>query len=1186
VADIDGDGQLDLICGRTELNIILGDPDTGGLAAPIDLGPYNLRATTSTQAAQGLAHTMSVVDVDGDGLDDVLLLVRNISTQLVTVQWARHEVVGGEVTFAPMEELFEYQPAATATSNQMRQVAVADFTGNGLPDIAFTLNPVSPNTDGGFVLLRNVTEPGETPEFEFDAQLDALSTLHRSVWVVDLGGPGPDILATRREGTTTDGRNEPQWLTTLLRNDGDGNFTAEALPGISSQTFAVAVDMDGDGLIDIVSPSNWRGVEVRKQLPDGSFAPPLAVPVTVPVTTWVGVTDVTTTANPTSSPCAATNAQRSTSTRCWPSPSTPAPGWTPAPERPIWLSSISKSASAPPGSTAPRRSRSPRRPPSPSRPRSATTAQRPASPAPASACRCPPTPPGTRTTRPSAKPPPSPRSPPGPRATVSLVTTLLPTVSGEQYVIGRVDPRRSIPDADRDNNERTARIDVTMPDLVAGGSSVTVNPEPGRPALVRLIGTAAPARVTVQGPDGIVTSSRAGVVPLGALSDVSHFGAGPFLVPDFPGDRYLRVEGTGSVTLSAEALPFGIATVTPTTAGNTGTVTFRLSGPGILDALLDPPTEVELTHSSGTPVLTTSDVSDGGDGRLWAVFDLTGVPTGTYDLELRSDIQSSTLPDAVQVVVPNPELAGESQLSVSTFVPPIGRPMREYDAFVYFRNLGLTDLVAPFISFETASFVQPAHVTDLDYSLPVFMPVLTPGDPVGVMSPGASGSASLRFVASERYGFTAVVYSADSTSPVDWAAVLLDDLPGGLTDDQVAEVLDILVDTVGTTSGSFVRAAQAVRAEIAADGERIDDLERLRKILIDRALAQVGGALVEGRLVDADGDPVEGMGLVLGDGTNDRRTLTRYDGRFTFLDDGTAPLASPLTLHAVAYGPASLLDGLAPAPGVTLDVGDVELPSGWSTLRGMVTMGGSGDPAPNVAVVVRDTATNATTAVISHTDGSYGFAGISAGDIEVTTLSDQLFPALPQALEVTSGEEFVLDLEVPEGATIIGLVLGPDAEPATDAVVHLSGDIRPLPVPVESDGTFVLSGVPVGDLFIEITAPGLVGQALETSNLLAGEAVDVGVVQLALGGTVTGTVTDPDGNPIEGWASACVRRSWPAISPPPTVRSSSTGWHPARGWSSPGTRAKLASRPPSRWLPEKRSTWRFRCCRRAPSRCW
>jgi hypothetical protein len=121
VADFNGDSKDDLVTinrsdphfpGRTVVDVLLGNGD-GTFAPPVgtDLGPFDL------------SEGVMVSDFNGDGIPDVLTINRSSNPQL------------GEL-FGTGDGTFQVGPTTRLAGLQPDSVAIADFNGDGIPDLA------------------------------------------------------------------------------------------------------------------------------------------------------------------------------------------------------------------------------------------------------------------------------------------------------------------------------------------------------------------------------------------------------------------------------------------------------------------------------------------------------------------------------------------------------------------------------------------------------------------------------------------------------------------------------------------------------------------------------------------------------------------------------------------------------------------------------------------------------------------------------------------------------------------------------------------------------------------------------------------------------------------------------------------------------------------------------------------
>jgi hypothetical protein len=239
VGDFNGDGKADLALADTmAVNVLIGNGD-GTLQAPVKY------------PAGQFPSSLSVVDFNGDGNMDIVVANGDCGAPLVSVLLGT-----GTGTFQPAVSY-------TAPDTCLLAVAVADFNGDGKPDV------VAAGLHGAYVFLGNgdgtlqtpliAGGPGEAPESPFVA-------------VGDFNGDGKADLVLSG-GVSVE----------VLLGNGDGTFqmpidTSTYSPGAvgSGASYAVGVaDFNGDGNADLVVAEGGGFTELVVLLGngDGSFQP-------------------------------------------------------------------------------------------------------------------------------------------------------------------------------------------------------------------------------------------------------------------------------------------------------------------------------------------------------------------------------------------------------------------------------------------------------------------------------------------------------------------------------------------------------------------------------------------------------------------------------------------------------------------------------------------------------------------------------------------------------------------------------------------------------------------------------------------------------------------------------------------------------------------------------------------------
>jgi alpha-tubulin suppressor-like RCC1 family protein len=238
VADLDGDGRLDIIALNADSNVVSilrnisspGSLTTNSFAARIDLPGGNVM--------RGLA----VQDLNGDGLPEIV--TANQSDNAISVFQNLSTV--GNIAFAPRVNF----AAGTGAGG----VAIGDLDGDGLPDLV-----VANISDGTISIFRNlggdnITTNSFAPQVVFPATTSAFP-----IAIGDLDGDGKLDLVVG-------GGNGSQSILVYRNTSTVGSITTSsfaapvtfAAPGwVNSIALA---DLDGDGKLDIALVSQLSSV--------------------------------------------------------------------------------------------------------------------------------------------------------------------------------------------------------------------------------------------------------------------------------------------------------------------------------------------------------------------------------------------------------------------------------------------------------------------------------------------------------------------------------------------------------------------------------------------------------------------------------------------------------------------------------------------------------------------------------------------------------------------------------------------------------------------------------------------------------------------------------------------------------------------------------------------------------------
>jgi hypothetical protein len=241
VGDFNGDGIPDLavahLCSET-VTVLLGNGD----------GTFTATATSPATGNPGYA--IAAGDFNGDGVLDLAMPGEPVL------------LGNGDGTFRAVAG--SALPVGSA-------IAVGDFNGDGIPDLAVTNKCPTCHADGTVTILLGNGDGTFTPV----AASPATGILPASIAVGDFNGDGiPDLAVANECGS--DPKCVSGGTVTVLLGNGDGTFTAvpeSPVAGRYAQSIAVG-DFNGDGIPDLAVGNTGSGTEtVLLGNGDGTFTP-------------------------------------------------------------------------------------------------------------------------------------------------------------------------------------------------------------------------------------------------------------------------------------------------------------------------------------------------------------------------------------------------------------------------------------------------------------------------------------------------------------------------------------------------------------------------------------------------------------------------------------------------------------------------------------------------------------------------------------------------------------------------------------------------------------------------------------------------------------------------------------------------------------------------------------------------
>jgi RHS repeat-associated protein len=428
--------------------------------------------------------------------------------------------------------------------------------------------------------------------------------------------------------------------------------------------------------------------------------------------------------------------------------------------------------------------------------------------------------------------------------TVTLNAPLPGVLPGDYHVIVITDSRDFVPDLIRANNTvaSTGTLKVTMPTLTPG-TATTGTIAAGQDIYYELdlpAGQAVQLTATSGPQDGAAELFVAySTVPTTAAFDQHAYDPGAtqsqVLLSGTQAGRYFvwlhgrEPAGSGQAfSLLAQPLPFQILGIDQTHGSNLGHVTLTIHGSD-----LSRTTTAALVSGSVTRSATQVVFQD--PSTVYATFDLTGLATGKYDVQLQDGSNTATDPQAFTV---NSGPVGQVQLSFSN--PAILRVGRTGTACVTYTNVGETDVAAPIIVLQANNaLMKLPDMSAYTSSGELQFLGINPDGPAGVLPPGATASVTITFTPATGTPHLTIHFHlgivSGNTQTIDWSAVKASLRPADIPTDAWDQVFANLTAAIGTTNGSYQAALDADATYLAQLGEHVEDVNTLLGFEINKA---------------------------------------------------------------------------------------------------------------------------------------------------------------------------------------------------------------------------------------------------------------------------------------------------------------------------------------------------------------
>lgn len=241
--DVDGDGRLDIFAFAR---------DKKRLVYVLNEGDFQFGAIQTVEASNNI-DSLEVVDLTGDTFADLIFV--NTQSNSIEIQ-----VGDGSGLFVPTQTLTPAQRGP--------QVAVADFSGDGHPDLAIGGKGSGPSSPASISLYR-----GDGTGMFIVSQTLETGFFQDKLTPIDLNGNGNIDLAILTSSGNLKG------LKTIKNSLGTfGEIRSEAA-GVGAFN-QITGDLNNDGKQDLIRLANSRGVQVLLQDAKGTFDGPTLITTT------------------------------------------------------------------------------------------------------------------------------------------------------------------------------------------------------------------------------------------------------------------------------------------------------------------------------------------------------------------------------------------------------------------------------------------------------------------------------------------------------------------------------------------------------------------------------------------------------------------------------------------------------------------------------------------------------------------------------------------------------------------------------------------------------------------------------------------------------------------------------------------------------------------------------------------
>lgn len=343
------------------------------------------------------------------------------------------------------------------------------------------------------------------------------------------------------------------------------------------------------------------------------------------------------------------------------------------------------------------------------------------------------------------------------------------------------------------------------------------------------------------------------------------------IAPTRPGTYYVLARSRfgdaarDGFTITASIAELELHSISPAVGSNSGVTTVQLDGTGFKDS-----STIDLLQ--GDTVVQAASVVLENASTLFATFDLTGRPLGTYTVRVSDSEDSASLVGAFEVT----DEVRLDALQVYFTAPEAIRFGRPATVLVEYENTGTTDIVAPLLRLKAtnATLKLPAQSSYQGDSLTFYG--YSQAGPAGILRPGERSHIEIDFLSNGVFGemIDFQVYTVEDDEQLDWAAFKKSLQPNYISDEAWDVVFENLTSTMGTTARGYEAVLSANANYLSQFGILTADTGRLLSL----SMADANSTLAADFLATVEDAAVPSPGLDL---TFVRQHQQSLAGRFS-----------------------------------------------------------------------------------------------------------------------------------------------------------------------------------------------------------------------------------------------------------------------------------------------------------------